>query len=173
MTKRPVVVCFFGPESTGKTTMAKKMALEFNAEWVPEVSREMIDSNQFTIEDIIRIGKAQTERMLKASTGGNRLIICDTDLITTQLYSAHYLGIVPAVLHELEKRVRIDQYFLFNTDVPWVADGLRDLGDQREKMMKVFSEALTARNIQAIPVVGDYDQRTEIVRAELLRLLEN
>lgn len=168
-----MLVCFFGPESTGKTTMAKKMAQEFQAKWVPEVAREMIDSNRFTIEDIIRIGEAQTERILNAAKTANRLVICDTDLITTQLYSQHYLGNVPEVLYDLEKKVHFEHYFLFNTDVPWVSDGLRDLGNQREKMMGLFSEALTRRDIKPIPVTGNYDQRAEAVRAELNRLLKN
>lgn len=173
MTEQPLLICFFGPESTGKTTMAKKMSLEFQATWVPEVAREMVDSNLFSVEDIMRIGHAQTQRILQACSGEKKLVICDTDLITTQLYSAHYLGTIPDVLNELEKKVRFDQYFLFNTDVPWVADGLRDLGDQREKMMELFSEALHKRNIEPVVVSGNYGQRSEIVRKELKRLLRN
>ena len=57
-------VCLYGPESTGKTTMAKHLAEVYQTEYVPEVAREMITSNDFTEDDIIRIGYAQTQRVL-------------------------------------------------------------------------------------------------------------
>ena len=43
-------VCFYGPESTGKTVLAEKMADVFNTVWVPEVAREMLISNSFSVE---------------------------------------------------------------------------------------------------------------------------
>src|SRR4051812_48110936 len=92
------LICFYGPESTGKSTMAKHFAQLYNTEFVPEVARELITSNDFTIDDIIRIGHAQTERIKEKLKTSNKFLFCDTDLITTQIYSKKYLGVVPEVL---------------------------------------------------------------------------
>lgn len=167
----PLVVCFFGPESTGKSTMAKTMAERFHAVWVPEVSRELIDSNAFSLADIEKIGHAQLERMKTGEAAADRLLICDTDLITTAIYSEHYLNSVPPVIADLEKQQHIDHYFLFDIDVPWVADGLRDLGGQREHMMEKFRSALDHRGIPYTLVQGNYRNREEIISKEIEGML--
>ncbi|MFM7328829.1 MAG: AAA family ATPase [Bacteroidota bacterium] len=167
----PLVVCFFGPESTGKTTMAQLIAARFNAVRVPEVSRELIDSNAFTVSDIERIGHAQLQRMQDGELNADRLVVCDTDLITTTIYSEHYLGTVPPVLSSLEQQQHIDRYFLFDIDVPWVADGLRDLGSQRELMMEKFRSALERRGLAYTLVQGDYQAREEFIAKEIEEML--
>ena len=152
-------ICFYGPESTGKSTLAKRMAAIYATEFVPEVSREMITSNNFTLDDIIKIGHAQTERVLEKSKVANKLLFCDTDLITTQIYCRHYLKEVPPILFGLEKKITYDRYFLFDTDVPWVADGLRDLGERRREMFAVFKDELDKRKITYELLQGDYSTR--------------
>ena len=174
MTKKPdapLVVCFYGPESTGKTTMAGIIARRFGAEWVPEVSREMIDSNSFSLGDIERIGLAQLRRMQEAETRQAKLVVCDTDLITTAIYSEHYLGTIPAIISELEKQQHIDRYFLFDIDVPWVADGLRDLGNRRELMLSKCREGLERRGLTYTLVRGTYQEREEFLVNEIERML--
>lgn len=165
-------VCFYGPESTGKSVMTRNLAADYQTEYVPEVAREMVTSNDFTKEDIIKIGYAQTERVNLKSKTANRILFCDTDLITTQIYCRHYLGEVPPVLMKLEKQIIYDQYFLFDIDVPWVADGLRDLGNRRIVMFYVFKEELEKRNIPFKLVKGSYQQRQEFVRTEIDNLLQ-
>ncbi|HNR73830.1 MAG TPA: ATP-binding protein, partial [Cyclobacteriaceae bacterium] len=152
-------ICFYGSESTGKSFMAQKMAKRYQTEFVPEVARELITSNDFTEADIIKIGYAQIERINEKIKTANKILFCDTDTITTQIYSRHYLHTVPAVLFELEKQVQYDQYFLFDIDVPWVADHMRDLGSEREKMFEVFKNELDQRAISYQLVTGNYKQR--------------
>jgi len=104
-------ICFYGPESTGKSTMAKRLAEIFKTEFVPEVAREFISSNDFTVQDIIAIAHAQTARIVEMTKTASKILFCDTDLITTAIYSHHYLGKAPDVLYELEKEVKFDRYF--------------------------------------------------------------
>ncbi|MBL7859068.1 MAG: AAA family ATPase [Cyclobacteriaceae bacterium] len=160
-------VCFYGPESTGKSTMAKHMAALFNTEYAPEVARELLTSNDFTVEDIIRIGHAHTQRVLDKTKKANKILFCDTDLITTQIYSRHYLGVVPPVLYELEKTISYDLYFLFDVDVPWVSDGLRDLGGNRNEMLEVFTSELKKRNHPYVLVHGTWEERENLISARL------
>jgi HTH-type transcriptional regulator, transcriptional repressor of NAD biosynthesis genes len=159
----PVLICLYGPESTGKSEMAKKLAVHYQTDFVPEVARERIDSNNFTTEDIIEIGRTQTERVVEKVKSANKILFCDTDLITTQIYSHHYLNIVPPVLYQLEGKVKYDHYFLFDVDVPWVADHLRDLGEKRTEMSEIFKSELQKRNISFTLVQGNWAQREEII----------
>jgi HTH-type transcriptional repressor of NAD biosynthesis genes len=164
-------ICFYGPESTGKSVMARQLAEVYHTEYVPEVAREVINSNAFTTDDIINIGYAQTKRVLEKEKVANRILFCDTDLITTQIYCQQYLGVVPEVLYELEKKILYDQYFLFDIDVPWVADGLRDLGERRDELFTVFRTELEKRNIKYKLVSGSYRQREEFLNSEIAKLL--
>jgi len=161
------LICFYGPESTGKSTMAKHFAQLYNTEFAPEVARELITSNDFTVDDIIRIGHAQTDRVKTKLKTANKFLFCDTDLITTQIYSKKYLGVVPEILSELEKELHYNKYFLFDIDVPWVADGLRDLDNQRKEMLEIFENELTKRNIHFISVRGDWKEREKTIKNEL------
>jgi len=164
-------VCFFGAESTGKTSMAEKIARHYSTIFVPEVAREMIQSNNFSLDDIIEIGKEQVNRIKKLEKRANKILICDTDLITTQIYARQYLGMVPPILFDLEKHISFDHYFLFDIDVPWVADGLRDLEDQRNEMHQRFKESLNQRNIAYTLVFGSWNQRFEIISGKIQSLL--
>jgi HTH-type transcriptional regulator, transcriptional repressor of NAD biosynthesis genes len=165
-------ICFYGPESTGKSVMAKRMAEKYKTEFVPEVARELITSNDFGMEDIATIGQAHYNRIQEKLKPANKILFCDTDAITTQLYSKHYLNKVPAVIAELESKVRYDLYFLFDIDVPWVSDGLRDLGHARQEMFILFKEALEKRNIDYILVTGDWAERELLITAAVDRLLQ-
>ena len=156
-------ICFYGPESTGKSVLAEKMARHYQTEFVPEVARELITSNDFTAEDIVRIGHAHYDRIQQKLKSANKILFCDTDAITTQIYSHKYLGVVPPVLFELEQKVHYDLYFLFDIDVPWVADGLRDLGDQRQEMFELFKDALRRRGIFFYHLTGDFTSRERFI----------
>lgn len=169
-TDKIYLICFYGPESTGKSSMAKHMAELYRTEYVPEVAREMISSNDFTIDDIIKIGRAQTQRVKEKIKTANKILFCDTDLITTQIYSKQYLKVVPDILLALEKEIQYDLYFFFDIDVPWIEDGLRDLGQQRDTMMKIFKDELSKRNIQPVLVKGNWEEREKIIEIEIKKL---
>ena len=158
-----LLFCLYGPESTGKSEMAKRLAARYKTDFVPEVARELITSNHFNREDIIEIGRKQTERIFQKQKTASKILFCDTDLITTQIYSRHYLKVVPPVLYQLESMVQYDHYFLFDTDVPWVADGLRDLHTQRQQMFDIFKDELDKRKIAYTVVSGDWQSREEII----------
>jgi HTH-type transcriptional regulator, transcriptional repressor of NAD biosynthesis genes len=161
------LVCFYGPESTGKSFMAKKMAAYYQTEFVPEVAREVVSSNNFTLDDIIKIARAQNDRVKEKSKSANKFLFCDTDLITTQIYCRHYLKSVPPILFELEREIVYDQYFLFDVDVPWVADGMRDLGDRRKEMFEIFKSELDQRKINYYNVFGPWIQREAFIKRQL------
>ncbi len=143
------------------------MAAYYQTEFVPEVAREIVSSNDFSLDDIVRIAKAQNERVKEKMKTANRFLFCDTDLITTQIYCRHYLKTVPSILYEFEKEIKYDQYFLFDIDVPWVADGLRDLGTKRMEMFQTFEMELSNRKICYQLVTGTWGDREKAITKRL------
>lgn len=164
-------VCFYGPESTGKSVMAERIATLLKTEYVPEVAREFLSVNEFTLQDIESIAIAHHARIEEKSKLANRILVCDTDVITTSIYSRHYLKEEPLLLKVLENSYRYDHYFLFDIDVPWVADGLRDLGHRREEMFGVFKKSLEDRNTPYTLVSGSWKERESIILETLSRLI--
>ena len=75
-------------------------------------------------------------------------------------------------MFELEKEIHYDKYFQFNIDVPWVADGLRDLDNKRKEMLEIFEYELKKRKIQFIEVKGSWEEREEIITKEIDSLLQ-
>ncbi len=164
-------ICFYGPESVGKSSMALRMAEKYNTISVPEVAREMLTTNDFSIADIVNIGLAHEKRIYDLLPQANKFLFCDTDAITTQIYSQHYLHVVPEILFEIERRTTYDHYFLFDIDVPWVSDGLRDLGNLRENMFLIFKSELEKRHIDYTLVRGGWHERENMVTMMLDNML--
>lgn len=167
--KNIIKICLYGPESVGKSGLAIQLAEMFQTNYVLEQARNFIKTNDFTVEDIVKIGKAQNLAVLEAEKMSNKILFCDTDLITTQIYSDYYLHEIPEILYDLEKEIQYDAYFLCDIDIPWVADGLRDLGHKREEMLVIFKTELEKRNIPYTKVSGVWPERVAIVLAEIER----
>ena len=165
-------ICLYGPESVGKTTIARQLATEYQTIFVPEAVRSLITSNDFVLDDFIRIGIAQTESVQQAEKQANRVLFCDTDVITTQIYSDHYLHEVPPVLYELEHQVRYDAYILLDIDVPWVTDNLRNLGHRRPEMLAQFRYELDRRKLPYHFISGSFPERITAIRQLTDKLLD-
>jgi len=166
-------ICFYGPESTGKTTLTAKMARHYHTTYVPEAARYLLTSNEFSAADIVAIGRLQHQYIQERSKTANRLLFCDTDAITTRIYSHLYLNHVPPEIFELEKCTRYDLYLLLDIDTPWIADPLRDQGHRRKEMMQLFEQELQQRQLPYQKISGSYPKREMLIISILDRLLRS
>jgi nicotinamide riboside kinase len=98
---------------------------------------------------------------------GSPVIILDTDLVSTVIYSRHYYAAVPRCVAQEERERRADLYLLCDVDVPWVPDGVRDRPTNREQMFGRFRSALRRRRANLVIVRGAWDARWAIARAAL------
>jgi HTH-type transcriptional repressor of NAD biosynthesis genes len=163
-------ICLFGPESVGKTVLSQKLATHYGTTSVPEAAREILTSNEIDEEMIVRIGKRQTQLVKEKVTSANKILFCDTDLITTQIYARHYLGFVPDELMALEHEIKYDLYFLLDIDVEWVYDPLRDLRHRRLEMYNIFKDELDKRQIKYVIINGNWEDRMAKMIEETDRL---
>jgi HTH-type transcriptional regulator, transcriptional repressor of NAD biosynthesis genes len=155
-------VVLTGSECTGKTTLAQLLATHYETPWVPEFGREFVDRKGAfpTAEEINDIARGQIESEDRLAREANRLLILDTDLVSTSVYSRHYFGSTPRWIDEAIERRRVDLYLLAGIDVPWMADGAqRDRPHMREPMQQLFRDALRARGIGWVDLAGSIEER--------------
>ncbi len=144
-----VKVVLFGPESTGKSTLSELLARHYNTVWVPEYAREYLqdkwNNQRKTCEqkDLIPIAIGQMGLENELAKKADKILICDTDLLETKVYSEEYYGgFVDPDLDRAATESQYDLYLLSYIDTPWEADDLRDRPTQREEMFRAFERAL-------------------------------
>ncbi len=157
-------IAVFGTESTGKTQLAEKLARQFGVSWVPEYAREFWDANGGVIglEDMAPIAREQWRRedaaVARAAEKGERAVICDTDALTTMLWSDLLYGTCPdEVRRGAEKRCRsYALYLLLDVDVPWAADPQRAFPEpeDRARLGRVWRGALERRGLPTVEIRG-------------------
>lgn len=159
--QRLVRVCVTGPESTGKTTLAARLADAWRTVWVPEASRAYAERKAapLTVDDVLPIARQHVAMADDAERLATHLLVLDTDLVSTAIYAQHYYGIVPPEVVALEGRRRADLYLLCDVDVPWVPDGIRDRPAKRQEMLELFRAALEARQLRWTMISGDWADR--------------
>jgi NadR type nicotinamide-nucleotide adenylyltransferase len=151
-----------GSECTGKSTLAQALADHYRAVWVPEYARRFVlaKGSAPEYEDVEAIARGQIALEDESLAEASDLLVQDTDLLSTVVYSRHYYGDCPDwIVSALSERVP-DLFLLAGIDVPWVADGdQRDRGDRREEMQALFRSALTDLGSPFIEIKGDRDER--------------
>jgi NadR type nicotinamide-nucleotide adenylyltransferase len=156
-------IVLIGSESTGKSTLSTLLGQHFRTVCVPEFGREFVDAKgampeEHEMVDIARGQAASEERLAREA---NRVLLLDTDVVTTEVYSGHYFGRVAPEVEALAdgRSARVARYLLTHPDVPWVPDPQRDRGDRRDEMHALFREALRRRGIRPVDIRGSWQAR--------------
>jgi HTH-type transcriptional repressor of NAD biosynthesis genes len=170
-------VAFVGAESTGKTTLSKRLADVYNTDWVYEYGRDYtVDkigagtNDQWDTRDFVLIAQRQVQIENKAALTAGPILFCDTDAFATAIWHERYLGFRAPEVEAIADGHHYDLYVLCGADVPFEADGVRFSEDVREWMTDRFAEGLSARPEPWIKVEGSIEQRVANIRAEIERL---
>lgn len=160
----PLRIAVYGPESTGKTWLAEKLALHFQAPLVAEYAREFWDRHgTITLADIPGIAREQWRREDDAAARAERLVICDTESLTTVLWSDWIYGGCPEDIRgEANRRAgQYALYLLLDIDVPFVPDPQRCFPEPglRAEGMRRWRGALEQRGLPFTLIQGDWVQR--------------
>jgi len=158
----------FGPESTGKTTLAQQLAAHFGEPWAPERVRGFWDEHagRIVAEDLDAIARGQMAGEDAAAAGARRVLFCDTDLLTNVLWAdLLFPGKCPEwVRTEAERRSRGYALYLFcDTDQPFVPDPQRCFPDEAGRAMcrRLWRETLASRGLPCVVIPGGLAGRTE------------
>ncbi len=155
-----VKIAVVGPESTGKSTIAERLARHYGTVCVPEYAREYCRNlnRTYTLQDEMNMfyGQLALERSLIPLAQHN-LLICDTMFLTIKVWCDYLFGGTPDAVKEALRSVPYDFYLLMDIDLPWIDDPLRDFPNLREHFMQVWHDELRAirANYQVISGLGD------------------
>ena len=156
-------VCVFGPESTGKSTLTRKLAAEFRTVYAWEHARALLDPKGGSCDqsDIPLIAQAQLSLEAALLGNVNRVLFCDTNLLLTEIWSEVLFGDCPEWIRTAAEHQHYDLTLLLDVDVPWVDDSQRYFPDQsaREAFFERCKMALEAKGDPFVILSGNYDER--------------
>lgn len=141
-------VAILGGESSGKSMLVNKLANIFNTTSAWEYGRDYVFSHlggnemalQYSDYDKIALGQAQYVDF--AIKYANKVAFIDTDFVTTQAFCKQYEGREHPFVQAMIDEYRFDLVILLENNVPWVADGLRSLGEPETR--REFQDLLIA-----------------------------
>jgi nicotinamide riboside kinase len=176
-------VALVGPESTGKTTLAARLAAVFDGEWSAESARLYVDARRsggaaraLGPGDVDRIAHRQIAledaAAARARAAGRRLVVRDTDLVSTVVYARHYYGRCPEWIVRAAAARRAGLYLLLAPDdLPWAPDPVRDTAAARAALAPEFWRVLAELGGDAAELRGGWAARAAAARDLVAKFL--
>lgn len=166
-------VCIVGGESSGKSTLAQTLASEFNTRHVPEYARIYLERRGGVCkkEDMLPIARGQIALETAISREAHRILISDTDALLSQVWSEFLFNDVAPELKDLAASQQFDLYLLLKPDLPWVADSVRYLPDQREAFFDRCKALLDETKKPYVIISGSGDTRFQAAREAVRSIL--
>ncbi|WP_174291026.1 AAA family ATPase [Sphingomonas bacterium] len=130
----PRSICLHGPESTGKSTMAPRLAQHFGTRCIAEFGRTYCEAfgTDLTMADLVMIAKAHDAKVATAMAEGAQPVILDTDPLMSAVWADMLFGRRDRWFDRW--RSYADLYLLFDIDLPWVEDGTRMFGTEAARL---------------------------------------
>jgi NadR type nicotinamide-nucleotide adenylyltransferase len=138
-------IAIIGPESTGKSELAKKLAEYFNGDWVPEYAREYIENlkTSYNYDDVCTIARKQIDEQLEYSNNLMQgFVFFDTELIITKVWFEYCFSKVPDFLVQHMNHNFFDLYLLCNYDLDWLPDAVREHGEDRSYFFELYKNEI-------------------------------
>ncbi|MFI5907482.1 AAA family ATPase [Dactylosporangium sp. NPDC051541] len=147
-------VCLIGAESTGKTSLAERLARHYGTVWVPERLRELGPDISPATLALAAQGQGAAEELL--ARRAHRLLFADTDLLAVRLWSERRFGSAPAWL-EQPKSPHV--YLLCAPDHPFSGDDQRNTPAERRAFHETIEAELVRLGRPYVTLEGDEEQR--------------
>lgn len=150
-----ITICLHGPESTGKTSLAPRLAAHLGGAVVTEYGRDWAECHgtAFTMTDLVLIAKGHLAATREALARRPAALILDTDPLMTAVWADMLFGRRDPWFDRFAQVA--DFYLLFDIDLPWIADGTRVFGTpERRREFFERSRAELDRRGLAYALVG-------------------
>lgn len=156
-------IVIIGPESTGKSTLSRKLAAHFDEPWVPEFAREYLDhlDRPYRYEDLLAIAKGQLKNEEEMSGRATYKLFCDTDLRVIRVWSEHRFKQTHSWINQQIRERKYALYLLTAIDIPWQDDPQREHPDpeMRQYFMQVYENEMRSSGVPWIKISGTEENR--------------
>ncbi len=159
-------IAILGAECTGKTTLAKALSFQLQAEfprvvWVPEYLREWCELHDRTPRAHEQAHIAETQMARVQAHAEDTVVLSDTTPLMTAVYSDVVLGDASLYAQAAEQHGAFGLTLVTALDLPWMADGLqRDGLAMRSKVHQRLRAVLLEYSIGFSMVYGSGESRT-------------
>ncbi|MFZ4725407.1 MAG: AAA family ATPase [Paludibacter sp.] len=159
-------ISILGPESTGKSALAKSLSEYFDSPWVPEYAREYVEKllTPYTYVDVCNIALKQIEQENFYNNKldfNHKFVFFDTDLIITKVWFEYCYQKVPDFLVEQLNKYSFDFYLLCAPDLPWEADSVREHGHDREFFFNWYKKEIEQTGKPFLIIKGFGNERIQ------------
>ena len=153
-------IAITGPESSGKTTLAKALSEHYNISFVPEFARTYLEKTEGKYEqlDLDNIAQGQLKSLISAE---DSIVISDTDFSVLEIWSQYKYKNTSELINKLVQKELFDLHILCSPDIPWEADLLRENPNSRDLLFELYSKSLNSNNKNFIVVNGSAKNRLE------------
>ena len=152
-----------GPESTGKSSLAKSLSAHFKSPMVPEYAVEYLDNlgREYAYNDLVKIAKGQIElEEMILSKSKSKFGIIDTDLITIKIWSKVKFDKVNRWIMKTIRGRKYDLYLLCKPDIPWEYSEYRENPDDRDWLFTLYEKELKKYKKKYVIIEGLGQERT-------------
>jgi nicotinamide riboside kinase len=158
-----VKICLTGPESSGKSALAKTLSDHFGAALVEEQARQYLLNlgREHALTDLTEIAKLQHEAELKVKID-SKIIVSDTDLLTLKIWAEDKYDATVGFVEENLKEQLADLYLVCFPDLNWEHDELREDEHRRNAIYDKYIQLLDYLNANYKVVKGSGIPRKEM-----------
>ena len=145
-------VGIIGPESSGKSVLARYLSNRYKGTYVPEYARAYIErkgSLDVSYEELCEIARHQIEEVKQIANSQQPIVFFDTELIITKVWFDYAFHCVPQWLNQAILTYPMDVYLLSYPDLPWHQDGARYNGSDsiRQELFARYEAEIQALDI--------------------------
>ena len=161
-----------GPESSGKTSLAKALAGHYGAPMAPEYARTYLEQlgRPYEEEDLLHIARGQLTWEEHHAMEAEDWLIVDTSLIVLKVWSEYKYGRCHPFILENLRTSRYDLFLLCRPDLPWAFDPLREHPDRRAELYLLYERELKAYGFPYRVISGQGAQRFQNALTALEKL---
>ena len=159
-------IAFTGPESCGKSTLAKWLSEYYDLPLSEEFARAYLSKKTSYIqEDLDVITSGQLSDWHKKGAE----FVADTEMTVLKIWSEYRFQHVSSYILEAHSKQHFSHYFLCAPDIPWEPDSLRENSSNRDELFLLYETELTKKMWPFTILTGSLEERQK----EVLFVIEN
>jgi len=157
-------IALIGPESSGKSTLARYLSDKFGYVAIDEYAREYLVrlNRPYSLNDVLHIYNHQTEKQIECLKGNPPGIVADTEGINIKVWCEEVFGESPIWLDGMIELHYYDLYLLTAPDIPYVPDPLRENPGRGEYFFNRFKDELDKRKLPYVVISGHWGERCQM-----------